>query len=79
MVTMSSAKLRASLLQVNSLVHAVQSFPESMPKRWALISQLVCLAKEWESGSTAETAYIELGNSCPAQHLPTKGIASTAK
>ena len=27
----------------------------------------------------AETAYIELGNSCPAQHLHTKGIASTAK
>lgn len=34
-------------------------------------------SKEWESGSTAETAYINLDNSCPAQHLPTKGIAAT--
>ena len=45
--------------------------------RWALLSELVCLAKEWESGSTAETAYINLDNSCPAQHLSTKGIAAT--
>ena len=66
---MSSAKLRASLLQVNSLVHAVQSFPESMPKRWVLLSQLVSLAKEWESGSTAETVYINIGSIYPQKVL----------
>ena len=36
-------KWRVSLLQINALVYAVNNFPESTPKRWSLISQLVCL------------------------------------
>ena len=66
----SLAKWRESLLQVNALVHAVGSFPESTPKRWALISQLVCLAKEWESTETA--ACIELSS----RHTVAKGITN---
>ena len=55
---MSSRKLRESMLQVNALVHAVNSFPEKMPKRWSLISQLVSLVEE----CTETTAYIDLAS-----------------
>lgn len=33
--------LKVSLLHVNALVHAVNSFPLNTPKRWSLISHLV--------------------------------------
>ena len=53
--------------QVNALVHAVNSFPERMPKRWSLISQLVSLVQE----SAREGVYIDLATSVQ----PTKGNA----
>ena len=55
---MSSKELRVSMLQVNALVHEVNSFPEKMPKRWSLISQLVSMVEE----CTETTAYIDLAS-----------------
>ena len=43
-------KWKASVLQVNALVHAVNSFPACTPKRWSLVSQLVTLISESEGG-----------------------------
>lgn len=54
------------MLQVNALVHAVNSFPEKTPKRWSLISQLVSLVAQ---DDTAAAAYMELATNIQ----PTKG------
>ena len=61
---MSKVNLRVSLLQVSAIVHAVNSFREGTPKRWALISQLVCLAMKWEG----TRACIEFSNASVGLH-----------
>ena len=43
-------KWKESVLQVNTLVHAVNSFPACTPKRWSLVSQLVTLISQSEGG-----------------------------
>ena len=43
------------MLQLNALVHAVDSFPPpNTPKRWSLVSQLVCLGTNVTSSLTVE-------------------------
>lgn len=41
---------KVSILQVNALIHAVQSFPAHTPKRWMLVSEFVNLATAYEDG-----------------------------
>ena len=62
---MTLVKLRVSVLQVNALVHAVNSFPDGMPKRWSLISQLVSMVDE--SIQLEEAAYIHFDINTPGK------------
>ena len=45
-------KVKLSVLQVNALVHAVNSFPENTPKRWSLVSELVSIVSRAEDGGS---------------------------
>jgi len=45
---------KINVLQLNALVHAVDSFPPNTPKRWSLVSQLVCLGTNVTSSLTVE-------------------------
>ena len=53
-------KLKASLLQVNALVHSVNSFPAFTPKRWSLVSQLVTFSSSIEGGGGPPIFEVEI-------------------
>lgn len=59
---------KISVLQVNTLVHAVHSFPAHTPKRWSLVSELVILAAAYEEGDRG--TFIEL-------QVPSKRISTS--
>lgn len=53
-------KVKLSLLQVNALVHAVNSFPENTPKRWSLVSELVSVVSHVEDGGNPPFIEVEI-------------------
>lgn len=62
-IATKSTKWRASLLQINALIHGIKNFPESTPKRWSLISQLVCLAGTDTEQEGIEVSMGQVGDS----------------
>ena len=51
-----------SVLQLNALVHAVNSFPENTPKRWSLVSELVSMVSHMEDGGSPPFVEVEINS-----------------